>query len=34
MPAPDTSLLVSSSKAGETNYKDTLKFIERVKGTG
>lgn len=31
MPAPDTSLLVSSSKVGESNYKDTLKFIERVK---
>ncbi|MFE9115309.1 alpha/beta hydrolase [Streptomyces collinus] len=34
MPAPDTSLLVSSSKRGETNYRDTLRFIERVKGTG
>ncbi|MFD0005973.1 alpha/beta hydrolase [Streptomyces sp. NPDC127178] len=33
MPAPDTSLLVSSSKVGESNYKDTLKFIERVKAT-
>ncbi|MEU1106509.1 alpha/beta hydrolase-fold protein [Streptomyces tibetensis] len=33
-PAPDTSLLVSSSKQGETNYKDTLRFIERVEGTG
>ncbi|MFG2681843.1 alpha/beta hydrolase [Streptomyces sp. NPDC048392] len=31
MPAPDTSLLVTSSKSGETNYKDTLRFIERVK---
>ncbi|MGC9381311.1 alpha/beta hydrolase [Streptomyces sp. MH13] len=31
MPAPDTSLLVTSSESGETNYKDTLKFIERVK---
>ncbi|MDN0198035.1 alpha/beta hydrolase-fold protein [Streptomyces sp. S.PNR 29] len=31
LPAPDTSLLVTSSKAGESNYKDTLKFIERVK---
>ncbi|MFB6773516.1 alpha/beta hydrolase [Streptomyces sp. NPDC048232] len=30
-PAPDTSLLVTSSRSGETNYKDTLKFIERVK---
>jgi enterochelin esterase-like enzyme len=34
MPAPDTSLLVTSSKRGETNYKDTLRFIERVKDTG
>ncbi|MFE9020632.1 alpha/beta hydrolase [Streptomyces sp. NPDC007808] len=32
-PAPDTSLLVSSSKVGESNYKATLKFIERVKAT-
>lgn len=31
LPAPDTSLLVTSSKSGESNYKDTLKFIERVK---
>lgn len=31
MPAADTSLLVSSSKVGESNYKDTLKFIEGVK---
>ncbi|MGW0818843.1 alpha/beta hydrolase [Streptomyces viridiviolaceus] len=31
MPTPDTSLLVTSSKAGESNYKDTLEFIERVK---
>ncbi|MFF0014415.1 alpha/beta hydrolase [Streptomyces sp. NPDC005374] len=34
LPAPETSLLVSSSKVGETNYKDTLRFIERVKDTG
>jgi enterochelin esterase-like enzyme len=34
MPAPDTSLLVSSSEVGESNYKDTLKFIARVKATG
>jgi enterochelin esterase-like enzyme len=33
-PAPDTSLLVTSSKVGETNYKDTLRFIERVRGAG
>lgn len=32
-PAPDTSLLVSSSRAGESNYKDTLKFIDRVSAT-
>jgi S-formylglutathione hydrolase FrmB len=34
LPAPDTSLLVSSSKIGESNYKDTLKFIERVQAGG
>ncbi|MFI7142037.1 alpha/beta hydrolase [Streptomyces massasporeus] len=34
MPAPDTSLLVSSSKQGEGNYKETLRFIERVEGNG
>ncbi|MFV0134497.1 alpha/beta hydrolase [Streptomyces sp. HMX87] len=33
-PAPDTSLLVTSSRTGESNYRDTLKFIERVKATG
>ncbi|MFH0521030.1 alpha/beta hydrolase [Streptomyces sp. M41] len=33
MPAPDTSLLVSSSKVGESNYRDTLKLIDRVKAT-
>ncbi|MEW2305304.1 alpha/beta hydrolase-fold protein [Streptomyces sp. NPDC006655] len=32
-PAPDTSLLVTSSKIGETDYKDTLKFIARVQAT-
>ncbi|ATL29478.1 alpha/beta hydrolase [Streptomyces formicae] len=31
MPPPKTSLLVSSSKKGESNYKDTLKFIDKVK---
>ncbi|EGX56935.1 hypothetical protein SZN_25350 [Streptomyces zinciresistens K42] len=31
MPAPDISLLVSSSKAGESNDKDTTEFIARVK---
>ncbi|NGO10232.1 esterase [Streptomyces sp. HC44] len=30
-PAPDTSLLVSSSKHGEKNYKETLRFIDLVK---
>jgi enterochelin esterase-like enzyme len=30
-PAPDTSLLVTSSKIGEHNYKDTLKFINQVR---
>ncbi|WP_367321597.1 alpha/beta hydrolase [Streptomyces sp. HUAS ZL42] len=33
MPAPDTSLLVTSSKEGESNYKNTLKFIDLVKAT-
>ncbi|MFJ6085953.1 alpha/beta hydrolase [Streptomyces sp. NPDC092369] len=32
-PAPDTSLLVTSSRIGESNYRDTLKFIERVRET-
>ncbi|MFE0101431.1 alpha/beta hydrolase [Streptomyces sp. NPDC059009] len=31
MPPPKTSLLVSSSKKGEDNYHDTLKFIDKVK---
>ncbi|MEW2452001.1 alpha/beta hydrolase-fold protein [Streptomyces parvulus] len=30
-PAPDTSLLVTSSRSGETNYADTREFIERVR---
>lgn len=30
-PSPNTSLLVSSSKHGEANYKDTLDFIDLVK---
>ncbi|MER5403526.1 alpha/beta hydrolase-fold protein [Streptomyces sp. NPDC002769] len=33
-PAPRTSLLVTSSKEGEHNYRDTLRFIDQVKGTG
>jgi S-formylglutathione hydrolase FrmB len=33
LPAPDTSLLVTSSRIGESNYKATLKFIERVRAT-
>jgi S-formylglutathione hydrolase FrmB len=33
-PAPDTSLLVTSSKVGEHNYKDTLEFIKDVQATG
>lgn len=32
-PAPDTSLLVTSSREGESNYKATLKFIDMVKAT-
>ncbi|MFF4398017.1 alpha/beta hydrolase [Streptomyces sp. NPDC001480] len=31
--APDTSLLVTSSKVGESNYKATLKFIDQVRST-
>lgn len=31
LPASDTSLLVTSSKVGEPNYRDTLRFIARVK---
>ena len=34
LPGPATSLLVSSSKEGESNYKDTLRFIARVKAKG
>ncbi|WP_037681188.1 esterase family protein [Streptomyces griseus] len=34
MPAPDTSLLVTSSKVGESNYKATLRFIDGVKAKG
>ncbi|WP_055491994.1 esterase family protein [Streptomyces sp. TP-A0356] len=30
MPPPDTSLLVTSSKAGEKDYNATLKFIQQV----
>ncbi|MFJ5270419.1 alpha/beta hydrolase [Streptomyces sp. NPDC088358] len=33
-PAPRTSLLVTSSKEGEHNYRDTLRFIDQVKDTG
>jgi enterochelin esterase-like enzyme len=33
-PAPDTSLLVTSSKEGESNYKATLDFIDLVKSKG
>ncbi|WP_328938273.1 esterase family protein [Streptomyces tauricus] len=29
-PAPDTSLLVSSSRQGESNYRETLRFIDLV----
>ncbi|KOV97639.1 MULTISPECIES: alpha/beta hydrolase [unclassified Streptomyces] len=31
--APDTSLLVTSSKVGEHNYQATTRFIERVQAT-
>jgi S-formylglutathione hydrolase FrmB len=30
---PETSLLVTSSKVGEHNYKDTMKFIQSVQST-
>jgi S-formylglutathione hydrolase FrmB len=33
-PAPDTSLLVTSSRQGESNYRSTLKFISEVRATG
>ncbi|MGW5125097.1 alpha/beta hydrolase [Streptomyces sp. NPDC004069] len=32
-PAPNTSLLVTSSKVGEGNYRSTLRFINAVKAT-
>ncbi|MEU3528003.1 alpha/beta hydrolase-fold protein [Streptomyces sp. NPDC038707] len=32
-PAPDTSLLVTSSRVGEHNYKATMKFIQQVQAT-
>ncbi|MEU6405596.1 alpha/beta hydrolase-fold protein [Streptomyces sp. NPDC046985] len=32
-PAPDTSLLVTSSRHGEPDYRNTLKFIDAVKAT-
>ncbi|MFF8407294.1 alpha/beta hydrolase [Streptomyces sp. NPDC014846] len=32
-PAPDTSLLVTSSKVGERNYRSTLTFIQGVQAT-
>ncbi|MGW2650044.1 esterase, partial [Streptomyces sp. NPDC001393] len=31
--APETSLLVTSSRVGEHNYKDTLRFIKSVQDT-
>ncbi|MGI5513545.1 alpha/beta hydrolase [Streptomyces sp. CA-106131] len=30
LPAPDTSLLVTSSKAGEKDYRSTVRFIQQV----
>ncbi|MGX4690624.1 alpha/beta hydrolase [Streptomyces sp. JNUCC 63] len=33
LPAPDTSLLVTSSKVGENNYRATLRFIDEVRAT-
>ncbi|MEV5599737.1 alpha/beta hydrolase-fold protein [Streptomyces sp. NPDC052496] len=34
LPAPPVNLLVTSSKKGEENYKDTLKFIQQTKSPG
>ncbi|MEV5988415.1 alpha/beta hydrolase-fold protein [Streptomyces sp. NPDC052051] len=34
LPPPDTSLLVSSSRVGEANYRSTLKFIGQVQAKG
>ncbi|MFF0790678.1 alpha/beta hydrolase [Streptomyces spiralis] len=33
LPAPDTSLLVTSSRHGENNYRATLRFIDAVRAT-
>ncbi|MFF9122822.1 alpha/beta hydrolase [Streptomyces sp. NPDC014889] len=33
LPAPDTSLLVTSSRLGENNYRSTLRFMDAVKAT-
>jgi S-formylglutathione hydrolase FrmB len=33
LPAPETSLLVTSSRHGERDYKSTLEFIDAVKAT-
>ncbi|WP_030177367.1 alpha/beta hydrolase [Streptomyces sp. NRRL S-813] len=33
LPAPDTSLLVTSSRHGENDYRATLKFIDAVRAT-
>ncbi|MFF4764488.1 alpha/beta hydrolase [Streptomyces sp. NPDC001292] len=33
LPAPHTSLLVTSSRLGESNYRSTLRFIDAVKAT-
>jgi S-formylglutathione hydrolase FrmB len=34
LPAPDTSLLVTSSRNGEAGYRATLKFVEQVRAEG
>ncbi|MYT28286.1 MULTISPECIES: alpha/beta hydrolase-fold protein [unclassified Streptomyces] len=34
LPAPPVNLLVTSSKQGEDNYKETLEFIEQTKSPG
>ncbi len=34
LPAPPVNLLVTSSKQGEDNYKETLQFIRQTKSPG
>ncbi|MEU6535925.1 alpha/beta hydrolase-fold protein [Streptomyces sp. NPDC047000] len=34
LPAPDTALLVTTSRLGETDYRATLEFVNRVRAKG